>query len=59
MRRYAERFFKDCPPGGVSSKRNLLDVARFFAYAVDECGAPTRFYPPSRAKINRSRSAQL
>jgi integrase len=52
MRRYAERFFDDCPPGGVGRKRNLLDVARFLTYAVDECGAPTRFYPPSKAKIN-------
>ena len=52
MRRYAERFFDDCPQGGVGRKRNLLDVARFLTYAVDECGAPTRFYPPSKAKIN-------
>ena len=52
MRRYAERFFDDCPQGGVGRKRNLLDVARFLNYAVDECGAPTRFYPPSKAKIN-------
>ena len=52
MRRYAERFFKDCPPGGVGRKRNLLDVARFLTFAVDECGAPTRFYPPSKAKLN-------
>ena len=51
MRRYAERFFDDCPPGGVGRKRNLLDVARFLTYAVDECGAPTRFYPPSKTKI--------
>jgi hypothetical protein len=27
-------------------------VARFLIYAVDECGAPTRFKPPSKAKIN-------
>jgi integrase len=52
MQRYADRFFADCPPGGVGRKRNLLDVARFLTYAVDECGAPTRFYPPSKAKIN-------
>ena len=52
MRRYAERFVDDCPQGGVGRKRNLLDVARFLTYAVDECGAPTRFYPPSKAKIN-------
>jgi len=52
MRRYADRFFKDCPAGGTGRKRNLLDVARFLTYAVDECGAPTRFYPPSKAKIN-------
>jgi integrase len=52
MRRYAERFFDGCPPGGVGRKRNLLDLARFLTYAVDECGAPTRFYPPSKAKIN-------
>lgn len=51
MRRYAERFFGDCPPGGVGRKRNLLDVARFLTYAVDECGAPTRFYPPNKARI--------
>jgi integrase len=52
MRRYADRFFAKCPQGGVGRKRNLLDVARFLTYAVDECGAPTRFYPPSKAKIN-------
>jgi integrase len=52
MQRYADRFFEHCPPGGVGRKRNLLDVARFLTYAVDECGAPTRFYPPSKAKIN-------
>lgn len=32
MRRYADRFFTDCPPGGVGRKRNLLDVARFLIY---------------------------
>lgn len=52
MRRYAERFFKDCPPGGVGRKRNLLDVARFLTYAVEECGAPMRFLPPSKSKVN-------
>jgi integrase len=52
MRRYAERFFDGCPPGGVGRKRNLLDVARFLNYAVDECGAHTRFYPPSKVRIN-------
>jgi len=52
MRRYAEKFFEGCPAGGVGRKRNLLDVARFLTYAVDECGAPVRFLPPSRAKIN-------
>ena len=52
MRRYADKFFDGCPSGGVGRKRNLLDVARFLTYAVDECGAPTRFYPPSKAKIN-------
>jgi integrase len=52
MKRYAERFFRDCPPGGVGRKRNLLDVARFLTYAVEECGAPVRFMPPSKNKIN-------
>jgi integrase len=52
MRRYAEKFFDaGCPSGGVGRKRNLQDVARFLTYAVDECGAPTRFYPPVKAKI--------
>jgi integrase len=51
MRCYAERFFDDCPTGGVGRRRNLLDVARFLTFAVDECGAPTRFYPPSRQRI--------
>ena len=52
MRRYAEKFFEGCPAGGTGRKRNLLDVARFLTFAVDECGAPTRFYPPSKTKIN-------
>ncbi|MFM7652111.1 MAG: hypothetical protein ACKO5M_04165 [Vulcanococcus sp.] len=52
MRRYAERFFNDCPPGGVGRKRNLLDVARFLTYAVEECGAPVRFLPPSKGKVD-------
>jgi integrase len=52
MQRYADKFFAKAPPGGVGRKRNLLDVARFLIYAVDECGAPTRFKPPSKAKIN-------
>jgi len=52
MRRYKEKFFEGCPAGGTGTKRNLLDVARFLTYAVDECGAPTRFYPPSKVKIN-------
>ena len=52
MRRYAELFFAECPAGGVGRKRALQDVARFLSYAVDDCGAPTRFYPPSKAKIN-------
>ncbi len=52
MRRYAEKFFDGCPTGSTGRKRNLLDVARFLNYAVEECGAPTRFYPPSKAKIN-------
>jgi integrase len=52
MRRYAEKFFDKTPAGGVGRKRALQDVARFLTYAVDECGAPTRFYPPSKAKIN-------
>jgi len=51
MRRYAEKFFDGCPPGGVGRKRNLLDVARFLTYAVEECGAPVRFMPPSKNKI--------
>ena len=52
MRRYAEKFFEGCPAGGTGRKRNLLDVARFLTFAVEECGAPTRFYPPSKTKIN-------
>jgi integrase len=51
MRRYAEKFFEGCPPGGVGRKRSLQDVARFLTYAVNECGAPTRFYPPAKGKI--------
>jgi len=52
MRRYAEKFFDKAPAGGLGRKRALQDVARFLTYAVNECGAPTRFYPPSKAKIN-------
>lgn len=52
MRRYADRFFTDCPAGGVGRKRALLDVARFLTYAVEQCGAPIRYMPPSRAAIN-------
>jgi integrase len=52
MRRYADLFFADCPAGGTGRKRNLLDVARFLTFAVEECGAPVRFMPPSKNKIN-------
>lgn len=52
MQRYAETFFQACPSGGVGRKRNLLDVARFLTFAVDECGAPVRFMPPSKDKFN-------
>ena len=52
IRRYAEKFFRDCPAGGVGRKRNLLDVASLLVFAVEECGAPVRFLPPSRSKIN-------
>ena len=52
MRRYAEKFFEGCPSGGLGRKRNLQDVARFLTCAADEWGSPTRFYPPSKAKIN-------
>jgi integrase len=52
MRRYVDRFFADCPPGGVGRKRALQDVARFLTYAVEQCGAPIRYMPPSRAVIN-------
>lgn len=52
MQRYADKFFAKAPAGGVGRKRNLLDVSRFLNYAVDECGAPIRFKPPSKAKIN-------
>jgi len=52
MRRYAEDFFENCPPGGVGRRRNLLDVASLLVFAVEECGAPVRYMPPSRRKIN-------
>jgi integrase len=52
MQRYAEKYFKHCPAGGVGRKRNLLTVARFLRFAVEVCGAPMRFMPPSRNKIN-------
>ena len=52
LQRYADKFFANAPAGGVGRKRNLLDASRFLIYAVDECGAPTRFKPPSKAKIN-------
>lgn len=53
MRRYADRFFTDnCPAGGVGRKRALLDVARFLTYAVEQCGAPIRYMPPTKAVIN-------
>ena len=52
MRRYAEKFFKNCPTGGSGRKRNLLDVASYLTFAVDVCGAPVRFMPPSKDKIN-------
>jgi integrase len=52
MQRYADTFFRDCPSGGVGRKRNLLDVARFLTFAVEECGTPMRFMPPNKEKIN-------
>jgi integrase len=51
MRTYSKLYFKKCPAGGVGRKRNLLDVARLLVFAVEECGAPVRFMPPSRSKV--------
>ena len=39
-------------PGGQGRKRNLNDVVAFLQFAVDRCGAPDRFLPPPKDRIN-------
>ena len=62
MKRYAELFFYGpngeesgpnvrIAPGGSGRKRNLNDVAAFLVFAVERCGAPTRFMPPAKDRI--------
>lgn len=46
MRAYADKFFQDCPLGGVGRKRQLLDVAALLRFAVTRAGAPDRWKPP-------------
>tara|TARA_Y100000289_G_scaffold4425_1_gene4063 strand:- start:2148 stop:3386 length:1239 start_codon:yes stop_codon:yes gene_type:complete len=52
MRAYAAKYFTNCPAGGVGRKRNLGDVAKFLRYAVEECGAPEKWYPVRGDKLD-------
>jgi len=45
MQAYAKTFFDRCPPGGYGRKRHLGDVAAFLNYAIEKCGAPSRWKP--------------
>jgi integrase len=49
---YAAAYFKEMAPGGQGRKRNLNDVVAFLQFAVDRCGAPDRFLPPPKDRIN-------
>lgn len=47
MRAYAAAHFDRCPPGGVGRRRHLGDIAALLRFAVERCGAPRRWLPPS------------
>jgi len=53
MRRYEDKFFDGCPLETTGRKRNLLNVARFLTYAVDECGGPMRFFLSTEQSQNQ------
>ena len=40
---------KDLPTGSEGRKRNLLDIARFLDFAVDECGIDIKWKPVGKA----------
>jgi len=45
LRSYAAQHFGTCPPGGQGRKRHLGDIAAFLDFAVDRCGAESRWRP--------------
>jgi integrase len=45
MHRYEQQHLGHLPPGSVGRRRGLQDVARFLAYAVEECDAPQQWLP--------------
>jgi integrase len=49
LQAYAAQHFAACPPGGQGRKRQLLEVAALLTFAVEHCGAPSRWLPPPAA----------
>ena len=49
MEKYSNFHLKDLPTGSEGRKRNLLDIARFLDFAVDECGIDIKWKPVGKA----------
>lgn len=46
LRAYAAQHFDRCPVGGQGRKRQLLELVALLTFAVERCGAPSRWLPP-------------
>lgn len=44
---YEKQYLRDLPPGSAGRRRNLQDVAAFLRFAVQRCGAESRWMPVS------------
>ena len=45
MEKYTNLYLNNLPTGSEGRKRNLLDIARFLNFAVDECGIDIKWKP--------------
>ena len=53
MEKYSNLHLKDLPTGSEGRKRNLLDIARFLDFAVDECGIDIKWKPVGKAYLQK------